>query len=264
MHSRRKSVLRELPGVGLYVLTVAVELLLAVPIRWALAYLGAATIGAFVALGLGAEVIASIVAFAPLAWSILGLIAPGRGRVWRRRLGARRASADEASSFDQALTFAAGRRSGPIGSEELVRTRRRPAFRGGPGADGDAEPRADRVRGPRVRAGPRAWSHALSRRPPHRGPRAALRHGSAAVRVARAPTRRLPGERAGEIWFARLSFAMCELGSPYSGGGHRPVDLGPTVGRSLACTGVRRRCPRRGARALRVERLAEATLAWSG
>ena len=90
-------------GLGLYLLTLSGEAMLGASIRWLLFYLGAATVGAIVPLGLSAEVVAYVAAFAPIAWSVLGLAQPGGGWVWRRRLGARRLSAEEAMALDDAL-----------------------------------------------------------------------------------------------------------------------------------------------------------------
>jgi Zn-dependent protease with chaperone function len=89
-------------GLGLYLLTLAGEVVLGAGVRWLLTYLGAAALGAFVPLGLGAEQLALLAALLPLAWSVLGLLLPGRGLVWTRRIGARRPSAEEAGLIDDA------------------------------------------------------------------------------------------------------------------------------------------------------------------
>jgi Zn-dependent protease with chaperone function len=105
-HEHRVDIASVLPvaiGLGLYFLTLTGEVMLGASARWLLAYLGAATVGALVPLGLSAGAIALAVAFAPLAWSVLGLLSPGRGSVWRRRLGARRASAEEALCIRDAI-----------------------------------------------------------------------------------------------------------------------------------------------------------------
>jgi len=89
-------------GLGLYLLTLAGEVVLGAGVRWLLTYLGAVALGAFIPLGLGAEQLALLAAFLPLAWSVLGLLLPGRGLVWTRRIGARRPSAEEAGLIDDA------------------------------------------------------------------------------------------------------------------------------------------------------------------
>jgi Zn-dependent protease with chaperone function len=88
-------------GLGLYLLTLSAEAVLGASARWLLIYLGAATLGAFVSLGLSAEQLAWIGALAPLVHSALGLVLPGKGRLWRLRLGARRMSSGE---YDTLLT----------------------------------------------------------------------------------------------------------------------------------------------------------------
>ena len=92
-------------GLGLYLLTLSVEVLLGASSRWLLTYLGAATIGTLVPLGLSAEALAWASALAPLAWSALGLLWPGQERLWRRRVGARRPSAEEAAALADAFTM---------------------------------------------------------------------------------------------------------------------------------------------------------------
>lgn len=89
-------------GLGLYLLTLAGEVVLGAGVRWLLTYLGAAVLGAFVPLGPGAEQLALLAALLPLAWSVLGLLLPGHGFVWTRRIGARRPSAEEAGLIDDA------------------------------------------------------------------------------------------------------------------------------------------------------------------
>lgn len=89
-------------GVLLYLLTLLGEGMLGATTRWLLAWLGAATVGAIVPLGLSAEQLAWIAALGPLAWSLLALIAPGGGWLWRRRLGARRPSGEEAMAIEDA------------------------------------------------------------------------------------------------------------------------------------------------------------------
>jgi len=90
-------------GLGFYLLTLAGEVVLGAGVRWLLTYLGAVALGAFVPLGPGAEQLALLAALLPLAWSLLGLLLPGRGLVWTRRIGARRPSAEEAGLIDDAL-----------------------------------------------------------------------------------------------------------------------------------------------------------------
>jgi Zn-dependent protease with chaperone function len=89
-------------GLLLYLLTLAGEGALGASARWLLVYLGAATAGAIVPLGLSAEQLAWTAALSPLAWSLLGVLWPGRGWMWRRRLGARRPSAAEAMAIEDA------------------------------------------------------------------------------------------------------------------------------------------------------------------
>jgi Zn-dependent protease with chaperone function len=90
-------------GFVLYLLTLAVEVLLGASTRWLLVYLGAAIVGALLPLGLSPEGWAWAVALAPVLWSILGLLLPGRGWVWGRRLGIRRPSDEEAAAIDDAF-----------------------------------------------------------------------------------------------------------------------------------------------------------------
>jgi Zn-dependent protease with chaperone function len=90
-------------GLALYLLTISGEVMLGASVRWLLAYLGAAIAGTIVPLGVGAEGLAWVAALAPIAWSLAGLALPGRGRVWGRRLGARRPSSDEAAALADAL-----------------------------------------------------------------------------------------------------------------------------------------------------------------
>lgn len=89
-------------GLGLYLLTLAGEVVLGAGVRWLLTYLGAVVLGAVVPLGPGAEQLALLAALLPLAWSLLGLAFPGPGFVWTRRLGARRPSVEEAGIIDDA------------------------------------------------------------------------------------------------------------------------------------------------------------------
>jgi heat shock protein HtpX len=102
-------------GLLLYLLTLAGEVMLGASVRWLLAYLGALALGAIVSLGLAAGQLAWIVALAPLAWSALGLVRPGSGWIWRRRLGARRPTAEEALAIEDACQIL---RSGNPGLRE--------------------------------------------------------------------------------------------------------------------------------------------------
>jgi Zn-dependent protease with chaperone function len=90
-------------GLGLYLLTLSVEAVLGASVRWLLIFLGAATVDLMVPLGLSAESLAWIGALAPLAHSALGFLLPGRGRLWRRRLGARHPSAEESAALEDAF-----------------------------------------------------------------------------------------------------------------------------------------------------------------
>lgn len=95
-------------GLGLYLLTLSGEVVLGAGVRWLLTYLGAAALGAIVPLGLGAEQLAFLAAFGPLAWSVIGLVFAGRGIVWARRVGARRPSAEEAAIVGDAYALLRG------------------------------------------------------------------------------------------------------------------------------------------------------------
>jgi Zn-dependent protease with chaperone function len=90
-------------GLVLYGLTLAVELALGASTRWLLAYLGATVLGFVLPLGLQPEGCAWAAALAPIAWSLLGFLLPGRGRVWGRRLGIRRPSTEEEAAIGDAL-----------------------------------------------------------------------------------------------------------------------------------------------------------------
>jgi hypothetical protein len=72
-------------------------------VRWLLIYLGAAAVGIIVPLGCSAESLAWIAALGPIAWSVAGLVLPGRGGVWGRRLGARRPTGEEAAALGDAI-----------------------------------------------------------------------------------------------------------------------------------------------------------------
>jgi Zn-dependent protease with chaperone function len=95
-------------GLGLYLLTLTGEVVLGAGARWLLIYLGAATLGAIVPLGLSAGVLAWTGAIAPLVHSVLGFAAPGQGWLWRRRVGARRASEEEELALGEALDLLHG------------------------------------------------------------------------------------------------------------------------------------------------------------
>jgi Zn-dependent protease with chaperone function len=106
-HRRRAISPGEISGLTLYLLTLCVEAILGLPVRWLLAYLGATIVGAVFPLGLGAEQVAWLTALAPIAWSLMALVLPGRGWIWARRLGARRPSAAEAAALDDAFALLA-------------------------------------------------------------------------------------------------------------------------------------------------------------
>lgn len=95
-------------GVCLYLLTLIGEGILGAGVRWLLACLGAAAVGAVIPLPFGAAQVALAVAFAPLAWSVFGLLSPGRGHVWRRRLGARRPTGEESMVIEDARQMLRG------------------------------------------------------------------------------------------------------------------------------------------------------------
>ncbi|HWO16367.1 MAG TPA: M48 family metalloprotease [Solirubrobacterales bacterium] len=92
-------------GLGLYLLTLTGEAMLGAGVRWLLTYLGVSALGVLLPLGPGAEQLAWFAALAPLVWSLAGLFFPGRAWIWRRRLGARAPSAEEASAIDDALAL---------------------------------------------------------------------------------------------------------------------------------------------------------------
>jgi Zn-dependent protease with chaperone function len=100
---RVASIVPAAAGLGLYFLTLTGEGMLGAGVRWLLAYFGASIATAIVPFGVSAEALAFTAAFAPLAWSVLGLLSPGRGSMWRRRLGARRATQEEALSIGDAI-----------------------------------------------------------------------------------------------------------------------------------------------------------------
>jgi Zn-dependent protease with chaperone function len=99
------SALSAVTGLLLYLLTFLGEGMLGAGPRWLLAWLGAATVGAIFPLGPSAGQIAWAAALAPLAWSALALLRPGGGWLWRRRLGARRPTADEALAISDACAM---------------------------------------------------------------------------------------------------------------------------------------------------------------
>jgi len=77
--------------------------MLGASVRWLLVFFGAATVGAFTPFGPSAEGLAWTAAAAPLAYSVLGLVLPGQGRLWRRRLGARHPTGEEAAALADAV-----------------------------------------------------------------------------------------------------------------------------------------------------------------
>ncbi len=92
-------------GLGLYLLTLFVEVLLGASARWLLVFTGAATIGVLFPIGLGAESLAWAAAVAPLLWSLLAFVCPGRGPVWCRSVGARRPTGEERASIEDTLNL---------------------------------------------------------------------------------------------------------------------------------------------------------------
>jgi Zn-dependent protease with chaperone function len=102
------SALSAVTGLLLYLLTLLGEGMLGATSRWLLAWLGAATVGAIVPLGPSAGQLAWIAALAPLAWSVLGLVRSGGGWAWRRRIGARRPTVDEALAITDARRMLCG------------------------------------------------------------------------------------------------------------------------------------------------------------
>ncbi len=106
--SRRRVSLGDVFGLLLYLSTICGEVMLGASARWLLTYLGAATVGVFVPFGLSAESLAWVGALAPIAFSVAGLLRPGRGWVWGRRLGARRPTAEEDALIAEALGLLRG------------------------------------------------------------------------------------------------------------------------------------------------------------
>ncbi|HET9186014.1 MAG TPA: M48 family metalloprotease [Solirubrobacterales bacterium] len=92
-------------GLALYLLTLLVEAVLAAGTRWVLACLGADALRSLRPLGLGVEQLAFLIALGPLAVSMLALVRPGRGCLFRRKIGARRPSTEEASALSDALAL---------------------------------------------------------------------------------------------------------------------------------------------------------------
>jgi len=92
-------------GLGLYLLTLTGEAMLGAGVRWLLTYLGASALGLLFPLWPGAEQLAWFAALAPLLFSLAGLLLPGRAWIWRRRLGARAPSSEEATAIDDALAL---------------------------------------------------------------------------------------------------------------------------------------------------------------
>ena len=101
------SALSAVTGLALYGLTFLGEGMLGAGARWLIAWPLAATLGAIVPLGLSAGQAAWIVALVPLAWSALALLVPGRGWLWAGRLGARRPTAEEAPTIEDARSLLA-------------------------------------------------------------------------------------------------------------------------------------------------------------
>lgn len=105
-HRRRPAVLTgAATGLALYLLTISGEVMSGAVVRWLLVYLGAAIAGTIVPFGMDAEDLAWVAALAPIVWSLVGLALPGRGRVWGRRLGARRPTVEEQLTLGDALAM---------------------------------------------------------------------------------------------------------------------------------------------------------------
>jgi Zn-dependent protease with chaperone function len=90
-------------GPFLYLLTLLVELTIGASVRWAIVYLALAIVGVFASVGLSGETCAWAAALTPICWSLLGVVLPGRGWVWGRRLGLRRPSSEEHSAIEAAV-----------------------------------------------------------------------------------------------------------------------------------------------------------------
>jgi Zn-dependent protease with chaperone function len=105
MNAFRMTVVRQLVGVSLFGLTLAVECLLGGFVRWLVAWLAGTVAGLFVALPFNVQTGAWAVALAPVVWSALAIVVPSRGAVWRRSLGGRRPTADEKLAYEDALAL---------------------------------------------------------------------------------------------------------------------------------------------------------------
>jgi Zn-dependent protease with chaperone function len=105
MNAFRMAVVRQLVGVRLLGLTLAVECLLGGFVRWLVAWLAGTVAGLFVALPFNVQTGAWAVALAPVIWSALAIVVPSRGAVWRRSLGGRRPTADEKLAYEDALAL---------------------------------------------------------------------------------------------------------------------------------------------------------------
>jgi Zn-dependent protease with chaperone function len=90
-------------GLGLYLLTLAGEVMLGAGVRGLLTYIGALALGGSILPGLGPDQLAWLAALGPLAWSLSALLAPGGGFLWRRRRGARRPTADELLAIEDGI-----------------------------------------------------------------------------------------------------------------------------------------------------------------
>lgn len=89
-------------GLLLYGTTLALEIPCALA-RWLLVYVVAFFADAVLRIELEATSLAFVAAAAVPVWSLLGVVFPGRGWVWRRQCGGRRPTAWESEAFDLAL-----------------------------------------------------------------------------------------------------------------------------------------------------------------
>jgi Zn-dependent protease with chaperone function len=91
-------------GLVLYLLTLGVDTIVAGPVRWAIAYSAAVVGGTALALP-DPWLLGWLAALGPVAWSLLAIVMPSPGALWRRRLGARRPSSSESEALGEAMVL---------------------------------------------------------------------------------------------------------------------------------------------------------------